>query len=478
YVVAGRPLRIDVVVALCVPSSAPLVVLLRTVSLSQFHSSGIIHPRASSLTQILAQRRRIPVTMPTFNFAPRISTSVTVMSTLPSAFAALAKPTATASPLGSVLDSSSLFVRDDDDCDSDDDEDDSGSSKTPPGHGGNPPGQAKKACRTSSAAASTSSTTLPPPSSTQSPTPTAVPSIQPTSTALGVTASGSTQASGSTSTDGSATSTDSTPSPGSQASTTGSGTTTSTSTSTSSQSTSLTASSGSGSGVPAANLSTPSPPTTSSNSSAPTPPAIGSGLTVGSAVGIALGVFAVSALLVAAAVVLFLFLRKRRRKRRRRRHDSASERKLRSFEGPPSRPLSSTWSWFGSLAIGSEPGHDVDAEHTFGTRTSPHPHDVDWDDPFYGLGGRSEKCATVRDSALPPQALRTVELIEDVPGPRQAGARAEHASEGLRDVPEYDSGVDTEEQGARDPFVDPGLSAISDMSMVESSVEVESVKAW
>ena len=119
------------------------------------------------------------------------------------------------------------------------------------------------------------------------------------------------------------------------------------------------------SGLPPANLSTPpipiptftEPSTTATSAQAPA-----ASLIAGSAVGIALGVFAGASVLVAAA--LFLFLRERKRQR----HRDSITRKLRpESEGAPSRVLSSTWSWFGSLAMGLEP--DPYPKHTYAYET-------------------------------------------------------------------------------------------------------------
>lgn len=58
-----------------------------------------------------------------------------------------------------------------------------------------------------------------------------------------------------------------------------------------------------------------------------------------------------------------------------------------------------------------------------------------------------------------------------------AGVRAAAVCtlDGCWDLPKPD-GVDDEEQGAHDPFQDPVLSMTSDASIIDNSVEVESLK--
>ncbi|KAI1783339.1 hypothetical protein LXA43DRAFT_1067752 [Ganoderma leucocontextum] len=379
---------------------------------------GAVRARARGLATDTHSEKalRIPDGMPAYKFDPITATGATLPGDHPFifAFAAPAETAvsgATTFPLGVAVSGAVVLAAadlSDNDCDEDSD-----SSKTPPGHGGTPPGQEKKACSTGSttAAPTSSSTTTPSPSQSPSP-PSQSPSppTAPTLTSPEVDPSQSTRESSSTSdTDDSATSTGASQPPSSTRSLDPQGTTTgSTTTSSTSYSLSTPLAASSHSGVPAANLSippTPTAPTPTQPSSATATPA--SGLSAGSAIGIALGVFAAAGMLVAAALFLFLFLRKRKRKRRRKRESVDSTPTLKrqltseSSEGSdaPSRPLSSTWSWFGSLPIGSEHSHgdpDPDPEHEcrygyYGA--SPHPRPRPDDDPFQDQG--TEKGAIV-----------------------------------------------------------------------------------
>ncbi|PIL28527.1 hypothetical protein GSI_08565 [Ganoderma sinense ZZ0214-1] len=288
--------------------------------------------------------------MPPFSFHLK-PTTITAAATPPISHVSVATFIVPAEATVTILGAVHLTVRADD-CGSDEDEDDS--SKTPPGHGGTPPGQAKKTCPTSSTAGSTS-TTIPLPSSTQ------FPSTQPlsadlTSTSRGGVASRSAQESSYTTLTGGQSDADP------------------------STMSTLTASS-------------PSP--TQHSSSAVTPaskPDVD--LTVGSAIGIALGVFVATSIVVVVATFLFRFLWRRKRRNRDSANSESAERKLTSSEDTSSRRLSSTWtlSWFGSLAIGSDPDHSSELEQKSRRGAIQHLHDPD--DPFYDEMG-SEKRASM-----------------------------------------------------------------------------------
>ena len=181
-------------------------------------------------------------------------------------------------------------------------------------------------------------------------------------------------------------------------------------------------------GIPSTNL--PIPPTQTqtltefSSATASAQPRAES-LTAGSAVGIALGVFAGASVLAAAA--LFLFLRERKRRRYR---DSITQKLRPESEGAPSRVLSSTWSWFGSLAIGLEPDPDPKHAYAHDTRPSLDPHDSD-------LGDRTRADRTTltfgehgaRDPFADPRLLgsengRTSRMSMASPGKEERGMRS------------------------------------------------------
>ncbi|PIL28513.1 hypothetical protein GSI_08551 [Ganoderma sinense ZZ0214-1] len=118
---------------------------------------------------------------------------------------------------------------------------------------------------------------------------------------------------------------------------------------------------------PTTSVSIPSTPSVPSSISAPS-----SGLSAGSAVGIALGVFAVASVTAVAGV--FLFLQKRKRHRNRSLKSAHyPKRETKPSEGMARSPsLSQTWSWLGSLAVGSEP--EPEWNHGLGA-SLPHPRD-------------------------------------------------------------------------------------------------------
>ncbi|PIL28529.1 hypothetical protein GSI_08567 [Ganoderma sinense ZZ0214-1] len=339
---------------------------------------------------------------------------------------------------------------DSDSSNSDSDEDKHGASKSHPGS------KTKKLCgtttrRTASTTRTATVSSPSPQSPTLSPTPLPPPSLPPSKPTPAPTHSGGSisQIHSSTTTDLSLTSTPAGRSDAVQ----------------SSQSQGSGMTEGSVTSVPPENLST---------QAATIQPSPSSGLSAGAAVGIALGVFAGAMCLVAGAVFLFLFLRRRKRKRRHRGSATSSTRELKSgssdiySEGAPSRPPSSTWSWFGSVAIGS----DSESEHRFQYRTR--------DD-----GARNSRETEKSASLVGEWVARTSPAVGDAS--EHASARAprlrEPASDGeshIRPVSVTDVSVSTlrfdppgEARGGgkgapvpapRDPFADlPPIPAIARM---------------
>ncbi|KAM5545360.1 hypothetical protein V8D89_000973 [Ganoderma adspersum] len=232
-------------------------------------------------------------------------------------------------------------------------------------------------------------------------------------------------------------------------------------------------------GLPKPPCDAVSTPASTSTSTATAPPLIqstpahsdtpASGLSTGSAVGIAFAVFMACGILVAAA--LLLLLRKRRR-RWNRGYSCAKQQRAPSAaydSGASSRPLSSTWSWswFGSLPVASEP----DLEHKYGTR-SRWPTPMARSPPVHGEHDPQPKSED--GAAQPPLPPAKIEYSSSIL-PSYPSAAAPRGVDGpdsrSRDM------QDAGRSRPHDSFADPRVSGISSKSRGASVAEVASMEA-
>ncbi|KAM5545352.1 hypothetical protein V8D89_000965 [Ganoderma adspersum] len=242
------------------------------------------------------------------------------------------------------------------------------------------------------------------------------------------------------------------------------------------------ASSPSSPGISTANLSTPPTPpaaTSSLSSLARSTPATALGLSAGAAVGLALGVFAATAVLVAGAVFPFLFLRARRGKRQRRPRGSvdSSTWKLTHSGSKGSRSLrllSSTSSWSPPDDAEDKHGYGYGYGYGYGALAYPYPRDAADPEKSTSVGDWVARTSVAvedagsrtpplrePDDAAPPH-LRSLSATETSIstlrfGPRKSGKRAKDGLDTPREGMRDGTGA---LQALRDPFADLRSSEI------------------